>query len=58
MFRVSPSSTKSKPKLLEQVHNAVRTRHYSLRIEEAYVRWIKRFIMFHIGRLFPAHYIG
>ena len=26
------------PKLLEQVHNAIRARHYSLRTEEAYVR--------------------
>jgi site-specific recombinase XerD len=52
MFRVSPSSTKSKPKLLEQVRNAVRTRHYSLRTEEAYVRWIKRFILFH-GKRHP-----
>jgi integron integrase len=29
---------------------AIRTRHYSLRTEEAYVRWIKRFIFFHDKR--------
>jgi hypothetical protein len=52
MLRVSPPSTKSKPKLLEQVRNAVRTRHYSLRTEEAYVGWIKRFILFH-GKRHP-----
>ena len=35
-----------KPKLLEQVRAAIRLRHYSLRTEEAYVQWIKRFIFF------------
>ena len=36
----------SKPKLLVQVRQAVRTRHYSYRTEKAYVHWIKRFIFF------------
>lgn len=36
-----------KPKLLEQVRNALRSRHYSIRTEEAYLSWIKRFILFH-----------
>jgi integron integrase len=36
-----------KPKLLDQVRNAIRTRHYSLRTEDTYVHWIKRFIFFH-----------
>jgi integrase-like protein len=40
------------PKLLEQVGEAIRTRHYSLRAEEAYVGWIKRFIFFH-GKRHP-----
>lgn len=38
------------PKLLEQVHDAIRARHYSLRTEEAYVQWIRRFILFHDKR--------
>ena len=38
------------PKLLEQVRDAIRTRHYSLRTEEAYVQWIRRFILFHDKR--------
>ena len=29
---------------------AIRTRHYSIRTEEAYVQWIKRFILFHHKR--------
>jgi integron integrase len=36
-----------KPKLLDQVREAIRIRHYSIRTEEAYVSWIKRYILFH-----------
>ena len=39
-----------KPKLLDQVREAIRTRHYSLRTEHTYVQWIKRFIFFHNKR--------
>ena len=35
------------PKLLDRVRDAVRTRHYSRRTEEAYVTWIRRFLVFH-----------
>ena len=41
-----------KPKLLEQMRAALRTRHYSYRTEEAYVGWIRRFIFFH-GKRHP-----
>jgi len=34
------------PRLLERVRDAIRRRHYSLRTEECYVHWIKRFIYF------------
>ncbi len=44
------SHSGQKPKLLDQVRQAIRTRHYSLRTEEAYVQWIKRFILFHHKR--------
>ncbi|MGH8059658.1 MAG: phage integrase N-terminal SAM-like domain-containing protein, partial [Candidatus Entotheonellia bacterium] len=40
------------PKLLDQVRGAIRTRHYSVRTEEAYVSWIRRFILFH-GKRHP-----
>ena len=33
-------------RLLEQVREAVRTRHYSIRTEEAYLRWIREYILF------------
>src|SRR5438094_10212004 len=36
-----------KPRLLDQVREAIRTRHYSLRTGEAYVNWVRRFILFH-----------
>jgi len=39
-----------KPKLLDQVRQGIRTRHYSPRTEETYVHWIKRFIFFHNKR--------
>ncbi len=42
----------AKPKLLEQVRTILRTRHYSLRTEEAYLGWIRRFILFH-GKRHP-----
>jgi integrase len=41
-----------KPKRLDQVREAIRIRHYSVRTEEAYVSWIKRFILFH-GKRHP-----
>src|SRR6266566_833115 len=35
-----------RPRLLDQVHEAIRRRYFSRRTEEAYVHWIKRFIYF------------
>jgi len=40
----------SKPKLLDQVRDAIRLRHYSIRTEQVYINWIKRFILFHNKR--------
>jgi len=37
----------TQPKLLDQVRDALRLRHYSLRTEETYLQWIKRYILFH-----------
>src|SRR2546428_12152331 len=45
-----PVSGSEKPKLLEQVRQAIRRRHYSDRTEKAYVHWIKRYIFFHNKR--------
>ena len=38
------------PRLLDHVRHALRVRHYSYRTEEAYVGWIRRFIVFHRKR--------
>ncbi|MFQ5528492.1 MAG: phage integrase N-terminal SAM-like domain-containing protein [Thermoanaerobaculia bacterium] len=40
------------PRLLERVRQQARLRHLSPRTEEAYVRWIRRFILFH-GKRHP-----
>ena len=40
----------AQPKLLDQVRDRLRLKHYSLRTEESYVHWIKRFIYFHRKR--------
>lgn len=39
------------PRLLDRVHDATRVRHYSLRTQQTYIQWIKRFIYFHNKRL-------
>jgi integron integrase len=41
------------PKLLDQVREVLRMKHYSIRTEQAYVNWIKRYIFFH-HKLHPA----
>jgi integron integrase len=40
----------NKPKLLEQVRNVIRRKHFSIRTEQAYTDWIRRFILFHHKR--------
>ncbi len=40
-------SSVSAPKLLDQVRGKIRLKHYSIRTEQTYVDWIKRFILFH-----------
>ena len=42
-----------KPKLLEQVRDVIRCKHYSIRTERAYIDWIKRFIIYH-GKRHPG----
>ena len=37
-------------KLLDQVTDALRRKHYSIRTENSYVNWIRRFILFHNKR--------
>jgi integrase len=51
--RQADIATSNKPqpaKLLDRVRAAIRAHHYSLRTEEAYVGWVRRFILFHHKR--------
>lgn len=41
------------PQTLDRVRDRMRVLHYSLRTEDSYVNWIKRFILFH-GRRLPV----
>ena len=52
IFGVSPSTAAvaSSPKLLDRVRWHLRVKHYSIRTEQAYVDWIRRFILFHHKR--------
>jgi hypothetical protein len=50
-FMVTPnipdkSTTSNPPKLLDQVRDKLRVKHYSIRTEQTYSGWIKRFIRF------------
>ena len=47
-----PARRPGAPRLLDRVRIAIRARHYSLRTEEAYVAWIRRFVLFH-GKRHP-----
>ena len=41
---------KRSKKLLDQVRDIIRFKQYSIRTEQAYVSWIKRYIIFHKKR--------
>ena len=40
------------PRLLDRVRESIRTKHYSIRTEQACVDWIRRYILFH-GKRHP-----
>jgi len=42
----------TKLKLLDQVRQIIQVKHYSIRTEESYISWIKRFIFYH-GKKHP-----
>jgi len=43
-------STRPKQRLLDQVRETIRRKHYSIRTEATYIDWIKRYIFFHQKR--------
>jgi hypothetical protein len=34
-------------KLVDQIRNVIRVKHYSLSTEKTYIGWIKRYLVFH-----------
>ena len=48
------SSAARRPNLLDRVREAARVHHLSYRTEQAYVDWVKRFVLFH-GKRHPRH---
>ena len=46
------SNSENSPKLLDQVRAKIRLKHYSIRTEQAYTDWIKRYIL-HFGKRHP-----
>jgi integron integrase len=46
----SNATVASSPKLLDRVRWHLRVKHYSIRTEQAYIDWIRRFILFHHKR--------
>lgn len=39
-----------KPKLLDQIRDKIRLKHYSIRTEQAYIDWSRRYILYHNKR--------
>lgn len=49
IYGMQPSQPRPK-KLLDQVREVIRVKHYSYRTEETYVQWIRCYILFHNKR--------
>ena len=49
----SPARPAEKPKLLRQMRDVMRARHYSLRTEKTYTMWVKRYIFSRWQFVFP-----
>jgi integron integrase len=43
-------SASASPRLLDQVREVIRIKRYSIRTEQAYVQWIRRYILYHDRR--------
>ena len=52
MENITPSNTHRPLKLLDQLREQIRLRHYSIRTEAQYVQWVRRFVLFH-GKRHP-----
>ena len=43
----APPLARAEPRLLQQLRECIRVRHYSYRTEHAYVDWVRRYVRFH-----------
>ena len=50
MVTAHTQTSATQPRLLDQVRDVLRFHHYSIRTEESYLLWIRRFIYFHNKR--------
>ncbi len=49
--QTTPNQIVAKPaRLLDQLRDRIRLKHYSIRTEQTYVDWVRRFILFHSKR--------
>jgi integron integrase len=53
----APSTSSSRPRLVDEVRRCIRYRHYSYRTEQAYVEWTRRFVRF-LGMRHPREMGG
>jgi integron integrase len=53
MEKMTPSGNTT-PRLLDQVRAKIRLKHYSIRTEQSYLDWVRRFILFH-GKQHPSN---
>jgi hypothetical protein len=54
----NPAPARSQPRLLDQVRDVIRRLRFSIRTEQGYVDWIRRFILYLIkAGLLPARFI-
>lgn len=53
MTSQAPGFSVGRPRLLDQLRDAIRRRHYSYRTEKSYLHWARRYILFH-GKRHPA----
>ena len=47
------SAAPQQPRLLDQMREKIRVKHYSIRTEQVYLDWVRRYILFH-GKRHPA----
>src|SRR3954452_17074812 len=43
----SASQQRDPAKLLDRIRGRLRAKHYSIRTEEAYIDWVRRYVLFH-----------